>query len=56
MVAELNGASSARAEMNNEQKSAVVRQSLDMEVIISKPIPGNERSRRPPAHWLPLFQ
>src|SRR5438309_383023 len=56
MVAELNGAFSARAEIIIEHKSAFVRQSLDMEVINTKPIPGNERSRRPPARWLPLFQ
>jgi hypothetical protein len=52
----VNEGSSARAEMMNEQKSAVVRQSFDMGVIIWKPMPGNERSRRPPARWLPLFQ
>src|SRR5437588_1621027 len=54
IVAELNGVSSARAEVIKEQKSAVVRQSFDMGVIISKAMPGNERPRRPPARWLQL--
>src|SRR6266700_2142785 len=56
MVAEENVVSSARAEIIKEQKSAVVRQSFDMGVIIWKPSPENERSRRPPVHWLRLFR
>src|SRR5207249_7647295 len=48
MVAELNEVSSARAEMISEQKSAVVRQSFDMEVIIWKSPSGNERSSHLP--------
>src|ERR1700719_576770 len=49
MAAELNEVSSARTEMISEQKSAVVRQNFDIGLIISKPSPGNERSRHPPA-------
>ena len=56
IVVEVNEVSSARAEIIKEQKSAVVRQSFDMGVIISKPMPENERLRRPPARWFQLFQ
>src|SRR5205085_11684410 len=56
MVADVNEGSSARAEMTNEHRSAVVKQSFDMGLIIWKPMPGNERSRRPPARWLQLFR
>src|ERR1700680_832013 len=56
MVAEVNEVSSARAEIIKEQKNAVVRQNFDMGVVISKAMPENERSRRPPARWLQLFQ
>src|SRR5437588_4664364 len=56
MVAEENGPSSARAEIIKEQTRAVLRQSFDMGLIIWKPMPGSERSRRPPARWLQLFQ